>query len=824
MICKTSSSTMDAEPFMSEPVSAPWRAKRKVLNHAVSGLCASLLLLTAYPANQCVAAQSATEQAINFAIPAGSLSDALLQFSVTSGQKVLFNADLVRGINSRGLQGSFTVAQALDGLLSGSGLVARSTDSGSMTLVKNNAELTESDTTMPVVTVSGEALYDEVTRYSPRNTATATKTDTPLMETPQSIQVINRAILDDQQNITISETLRNVSGVVPLNPLFTPSTQGTIIRGFASEQIIDGFTQYYNPGDRDSTINIERLEVLKGANGTLYSGGSGSPVGGLVSVVSKLPQAQAFGELGFKIGSYDFYQPFVDINQPLSDNVLFRITGEYTNSKSFIDVVETQRYNINPTLTFTNNDDTTFTIQGKVSRWQQPDYQGLPATGTLAGNFRIPKETFIGNPNLPDSHAEFDGVWGTLDHKFNEIWSINVKARYASSSFDERAQVMFGGGPYYDDPFMPPSFWAMVNTQLYQEQEERSFLGNATAKFDLGPTKNTVLIGADHSDLEDKGFMDMDMMGFYFADLSNPSFSGTYTDPGPGLINSRVSNTTYGGYVQWQSTLFDRVHLLGGVRVGTVEIGYQSGSTSYLTDRTEWLPRVGGVIDIVDGFSIFASYAEGMRGQPYARFLDTPQPEMSRQMEAGIKIEFASQLTGQLAVYEIERTNVAVRSMLNPFFSVPDGKQRSRGFEADLVWQPTEALSILLNYAHTDARFINNPGGTVVEAGNRLSRVPENSGRLWANYRFQQDMLRGLSVGAGVYVQSESYVSDNNQYKTDGFHSFDATVAYETDRFKIATTVKNFTDEEYFIPYGYLGGHVMPAAGTSVFATVSVKY
>ena len=193
-------------------------------------------------------------------------------------------------------------------------------------------------------------------------------------------------------------------------------------------------------------------------------------------------------------------------------------------------------------------------------------------------------------------------------------------------------------------------------------------------------------------------------------------------------------------------------------------------------------------------------------------------------MEAGIKIDFASQLTGQMAVYEIERSNVAVRSMLNPLFSVPDGKQRSRGFEADLTWQLTEALSILASYAHTDARFINNPGGTAIQEDNRLSRVPENSGRLWANYRFQQDMLRGLSVGGGVYVQSEAYVSDDNQYKTDGFHSFDATVAYETDRFKIATTVKNLTDEEYFIPYGYLGGHVAPAAGTSVFATVSMKY
>ena len=197
---------------------------------------------------------------------------------------------------------------------------------------------------------------------------------------------------------------------------------------------------------------------------------------------------------------------------------------------------------------------------------------------------------------------------------------------------------------------------------------------------------------------------------------------------------------------------------------------------------------------------------------------------MSKHMEAGLKINFASQLTGQLAVYQIDRSNVAVRSMMNSRFSVPDGKQRSRGFEADLVWQATDALSVLANYAHTDARFINNPGGTSVQEGNRLARVPENSGRLWANYSFHHDLLRGLSLGGGVYVQSGAYLSDNNSYKTKGYHTFDATLSYEIKQFKVATTIKNLTDEEYYEPYGYLGGHVIPSAGTSVFATVSMRY
>lgn len=766
----------------------------------------------------------------SFNIAAQPLYSALSALAEQSGVQFVYNSELVKGLSSPAVSGQDSLEGALKRLLQGSGIAYRFNSGNTVTLEKMAVVEPQSSTTLPALTVTGKAAYDAAEPkhpyYSSPNTATATKTDTPIMETPQSIQVINRAIMDDQQNVTISEALRNVSGVVPLSTLFTPATQGILIRGFAAEQVLDGFTQYYNPGDRDSTINVERLEVLKGANGMLYSGGSGSPAGGLVSVVSKLPQAKAFGEAGFKIGSYNFYQPFADINQPLNDNVLFRITGEYTNSGSFIDNLDTQRYNINPTLTFTDNADTTFTVQGKVSRWKQPEYQGLPATGTLAGNFRIRPETFIGNYDMPDSNADFDGVWGTLDHKFNEIWSINLKARYASSSFDEKAQILFGSdGALGDTPFFQPATWALVNTRMYQQQEELSFLGNATAKFDLGPSKNTVLIGADHSDFEDKSFMNMNMTTTPFVDLRNTAFTSAYAEPGPGIIDQRVINTTYGGYGQWQSTLFDRLHLLGGVRIGTVAIDYlRSGSGSTVTEKTEWLPRVGGVIDIVDGLSVFADYSEGMRGQPFRRFLGTPQPEMSKQAEAGLKINFASQLTGQLAVYQIDRDNVAVPSSANRLFSVPNGKQRSRGFEADLNWQATEALSLLATYAHTDARYVNDPASTGVLPGFKLARVPENSGRLWADYRFQDDMLRGLSVGGGVYVQSDAHISSNNRYKTPGFHSFDAAIAYETKRYKVATSIKNLTDEQYFEPYSYLDGHVVPVAGTSVFATVSVKY
>lgn len=782
----------------------------------------------------------------HFNIAAQSLNNALMRFAADADLELIFNADMVRGCNAKSLIGNMTPAQALTQLLQDCGVTYRFVDEHTVTLEristpdatlkparedKNNVSGNNTKpvpavapVTLQTMTVTGEEGDDSIS-YQVVNAITATKTDTPIKEIPQSIQVIPRTLMNDQQNITVSEILTNVSGVVPRNVLYAPVIEGTLIRGFRAEQTTDGFNQYYNPGDRESTVNIDKIEVLKGSNATLYGGGSGSPVGGMVNVISKLPKLNAFGEAGIKIGSYDFYQPYFDWNQPLNNTVLFRVTGEYTNSQSHVDVIETERFNINPALTLTNNDTTTLTLQGKVSRWQQPDYQGLPATGSISGDFRIRPETFIGPANISDSHSNADGVWGSLDHQINKIWSINVKARYAESAFDQRVQSLFGNDGFVGDvPLFAPTTWALVNAELRQQQQEFSVLGNAVAKINIGPTENTLLLGADYSELDDNGFINGDFGPFGFGagmvDLTAPAFPEPYNDPQPRTNNTFAKNITYGGYVQLQSTFYKRFHQLLSLRLGEVEIDYKSAvGINSKTALLQPLPRVGGVFDITDNFALFASYSEGMRGQPFVNFIDTPYPELSKHLETGIKFDFPGQLSGQLAVYQIDRSHVAVKSGLG---SISAGQQCSRGFEADVIWQPSDAVGVLANYAHTQARFTDNLAG--VPADNSVALVPENSGRVWANYRFQQEALKGLSAGFGVYLRSGAFLSNNNLFKTDGYHTFDAAIAYETKHFKLATTVKNLTGEDYFQPYNYFAGRTAPAAGPEAYINISLKY
>lgn len=713
------------------------------------------------------------------------------------------------------------------------------------------------------------------TGYSVKNSSSATKTDTPIKQIPQSIQVIPRQLMDDQQNVTIGESLKNVSGVVTNHEFSTPSFEATKARGFKAEQLLDGLTQYYNSGDRESLVNVQSIEVLKGSNAVLYSGGSGSPVGGVVNITSKLPQAKAFGELGVKLGTDSFVQPFFDINQPLNDQILLRITGEYTNADSNTDVVEQTRYNLNPSILFTNNSTTSLVLQGKISRWHQQDYQGLPAVGTVAGNFNIKRDLFIGDKDLPDSKTEFDGIWATLDHKLNDVWSFNTKARYATSEFDQKSQALGGNSP--DRAELSSTSFSIFNTQLFQEQTEKTLMANITANFDWGSTKNTVLLGADYSKLKDKGFIDFDSafdgdtlrvlagglvfdpnivdcaslfnLTFGFSqcaasvvDLKTPSFS-PYNKPGAGVNNTYSSNTTYGVYAQWQTHIQERLHLLASLRQARVEIDYagpelDSAATfnnvllgnfvsvykqgKANTEKNKILPRIGGVFDVTDSLSVFANYSEGLRGQPFALFTGAPKPEETRQKEAGIKFDNGD-ITGQAAFYHINRENVAVTDPASASFrSLTEGEQRSRGFDTDVTWHIAPSFSLLANYAYTNAEFTKTVTGA--KSGNQLPGVAKNAARIWANYNFMQDSLKGLSMGIGATWQSGMFVDNANRFKTDSYHTIDASVAYKTERYNLGLTVKNLTNQDYYQYYNYLGGRVAPDTGTSAYLSASFKY
>jgi iron complex outermembrane receptor protein len=668
--------------------------------------------------------------------------------------------------------------------------------------------------------------------YQALTATSATRTATPLEEIPQSIQVITRQLISDQNNLTVTDALRNVSGVQGTNPLQTPAYDSTYIRGFAAEQWIDGLTTYYNAGNRDSLINAERIEVLKGPSSILYGGGVGSPVGGVVNVVSKLPMSNAFYNAGIIAGSRNYYQPYFDFNQPLNSEgtVLFRMTGAYTSSQSFIDVLNTDAYSLYPTLTLTNLRDTRLILQGRFSDWQQQEYQGLPATGTVTGGFRIANSLFPGPRNIEKSYSRTQSGTALIDHTINETWSGSLQARVSKTQFAELAQSLVGTNFAANTPSVPPSSWNLLNVQLYQEQTEFTIAGNVLAKFDYATTRNKVVLGLDYSHVKDQGYLLADFNDLFTLGLVNladplPTFQPYVAPlriPQNKVVDGDNTYTTAGAYAQLQSTIWDHLHVLAALRVANLRIDSQAPAflRTDVTDTTKVLPRVGAAYEFVPGLSVFAGYSEGMKGNPFVFFSGTPQPEQSKQYEGGIKFNTAFGLSGSAALFQIDRTGVPVSVGLT---SVADGEQRSRGFDTDILWQPDRNWQVLANYAYVDATLTKAVPG-VAPAGNQLNIVPPNSGRLWVNYRFGPGTLAGWRIGAGLYAASSAYIDLANTFKTEGYYTADATVGYESRYFDASVTVRNLTGQNYYTPFLYFGGRVAPGDERSVLARVTLKF
>lgn len=656
--------------------------------------------------------------------------------------------------------------------------------------------------------------------YRAVTTGSATRTQTPLMETPQSIQVIPQELLRDQGPISMAEALRNASGAQGNPVLQTPAFESTIIRGFPAEFYRDGITNYINTGDANALATVERIEVLKGPTGALYGGGIGSPMGGAINVVSKKPQASGFTELGLTYGSDAYAAPSFDINRRLSGTVLFRAAGSYVRSDADVDVVETERYSFSPSLTLGYGTPTRMTIDGYISKWSQQEYQGLPATGTVAGDFDIDRSLYIGDPDIPDSMTRTRKLTFTLDHDFNDTWSSKTQFRYGRNEVEQITQIIFG-----NTPDMGPTDWSLYNSYVPGQQKEYTFSSTVEGHLTTGEIEHTLLFGVDYARVEDYSLMWMDYAGS--NDLANPGAWPAWTMPstlamgeGTGLYE------TAGAFAQIQSTL-GNLRLLGGIRLAHLSTIYDSEGYNRkdTLNETRVLPRIGAVYDLTDTVSVFVGYSEGMRGNAFNFYASAPKPQYSKQAEVGVKFDTGT-LSGSVAAFHIERENVPVVSPDDPLglTMLTDGMQRSQGVEADVVWQPAERWKLIANYAYTAAELTRDiPNGAV--AGSDLAGVPRHSGGLWVDYDTRVAGDDGWRIGSGIHAVSSVYIDAANDYRTPGYATLDASGTWTQNDLSVSLYVKNLTDRDYWVPmYGYLGGRVATGAERAVLLNVSKRF
>ncbi|QNN76871.1 TonB-dependent siderophore receptor [Pseudoxanthomonas mexicana] len=677
-------------------------------------------------------------------------------------------------------------------------LISRALYGAPLALVLSTNALAQQATAQDATTLDGIEVVGDKDAYQVLRISSATKTDTPLRDVPQSVTVISQGLIRDQAMQNMGDVVRYVPGVQMAQG--EGHRDAPILRGNTStaDFFIDGLrddVQYY----RD-LYNVERVEVLKGPGGMIFGRDAS---GGLINRVTKQADWSNARNLGLTVGSWDSYRVTGDVDQALNDSVAVRVTGFYEDSDSFRDEVTLERWAVNPTLTWRLSDDTQLEVgyehfeDDRVTDRGVPSYLGRP--------LRIDEATFFGSAELSPTWAEIDALTARVRHEFSPQVTLVNQTRVAN--YDKFYQNVF-----------PGAYTAATNRvaiSAYNNLTERKNILNQTdltAKFATGAVQHTLLAGLELGRQETDNFRQTG----YFPTAPQPApgqlatshwvtLPNTYyTDPvvftqsGSDANNNSVAKTA-AVYVQDQIEFSPHWQALLGVRFDRFEADlYNRRNNATLSSSDDLVsPRAGLIYKPTEATSIYASYAISYvprAGEQLAslsisnRALD---PEKFTNKEVGFKWDIHDALSFTAALYQLDRTNVAITDPLDATRLVLVDGQRVKGLELGLAGNLTEQWQVMAGYAYQDSQ-VQTPGA---QNGNQLGQVPENSFSLWNRY----DFTPRFGAGLGVIYRDDVFVSSDQAVVLPSFTRVDAAVYYAiTPSLRLQANIENLLDEEYY--------------------------
>lgn len=663
--------------------------------------------------------------------------------------------------------------------------------------------------------------------YAVKQATTATKTDTPILETPFSIQVVPQQILRDQQAYRIQDAIKNVSGVRQIST-FSPVYETLLARGFGAEPFRDGNRVYF------LTIplaNAERVEVLKGAAAINY--GRIEP-GGMVNVITKQPLDQPYYTLQQQFGSYNFYRTSLDLTGPLTQDhsLLYRLNFEYLDRDTFQRFTFQNRVFLNPSLTWRPTSKLEFNLSFEYRDEKATATGGFPALGNRPAP--VPITRSFGDKGLND-HFFIYATYLKGTYKINDDWTIRSGAGIWQGDYHYGGFVFGSVDPEthtVQRGILTSDFDHRDNYDVYLD-----LVGHVTT-FGLD---HSVLLGTDYSLFDSDANWFGNSSGQVFIpplDIFQPVYGGIdfaavkAQQPDAFFVRTRDWNSVY---FQDQIALGDHVRLLGGGRYDWSAESFGFASTSLKDARNQraevtteqFSPRVGLLYLPWPWLSVYWSYAESFGGtnSGRSRTNQTFEPETADQHEFGAKAEFYDgRLRASVTFYELTKQNILTPDPVDPEFSVQIGEARSRGVEVDVAGQLSKGLSLIASYAYTDTKITEDNSGN---QGHQLANAPYNIGSVWLKYDVPPSPLQGLSLGAGVYTVSRSQGNTENTFKLPGYTRVDLYTAYAWEwrgtRMIAQLNIDNAFDKRYFAASSY-DADILPGEPFMTFGSLRVEY
>lgn len=560
--------------------------------------------------------------------------------------------------------------------------------------------------------------------------------------------------------------------------------------------------------------------MLKGPAAVLF--GRIEP-GGLINLVTKKPRDEAYHSVEQRFGSYDFYRTEWDATDAMTKDksLSYRFAGSYQNNNSFRDFNFNDRVLVNPSLTWRPGDATEMSLEVEAI---DEDYQvdrGLFAIGNRPAPIPVSR-SFI-DPNDPVDTNSKVNLGFNLTHAFNEKWTL--RNRFLASFVDDKNISVKPANASAVEQFFDPN----TSNRTYLRNIFSQVSSSETYTTNLDLTGNLELWGTKHQTLV--GFDYLRSTGTYLTrgnfqdptpglaiDIYNPVYgidpsfyASALATPFPaGANHSFFRDNWYGVYFQDHITLWDKVHILGGGRydwatTGRGDGGSFSAAEAALPSRKDegFSPRVGILYQPWTWVSIYGNWTTSFGANNGVTATGaTIDPEIGEQFETGLKTEFFDRrLTTTLAYYHLTKENIMTRDFNSPdpFAVAAIGKARSQGIELDMTGQVTDEISVVGNYAFTDARITQD----VDLQGNRLNNVPEHSGSLWLKYDIHHfEPLNGLSFGVGVFAAGQRQGDNDNTFVLPGYARLDAFTSYAfqlgDSRLITQFNIRNLLDKTYY--------------------------
>jgi catecholate siderophore receptor len=706
------------------------------------------------------------------------------------------------------------------------------------------------DNALGRITVIGTAIKDDESQssYKTSRSTTATKTDTPLLDVPQSVNVVTLKQIQDQAAGSIGDAIRYIPGV------FSAQGEGNretlVLRGNSTtgDFFVDGMRddiQTY----RDF-YNIERLEVFKGPNAMIFGRGG---VGGVVNRVTKVANGQLIRAFRLEGGSFDHVRGQFDLGAPLGSAVSARVTGVYQNSDSYRDGVTNRRWGFNPTVTFTPGADTTVTLgyehfeDERVADRGVSSYQGKP--------LRTPRSQFFGDPDQSPTWTNTDAASLYVEHSFSDRVSLRNRTRYAD--YDKFYQNVFPAAVNTAAVTNPAGLPAgtygagtIVAIQGYNQRTNRKNFINQTdlnAQFSTGSIEHTLLIGGEYGhqktdNLREEGFFptatNAQGIQTIYATVNNPTISRPDMLWRPVASSGANRGTTelFAGYIQDQISLSSMIDVIVGVRyehlktrvTDTRTVGFPVGQQREFTATDNlWSPRAGLIFKPVENASIYASYSRTFlpRGgdQLTGLTLSTQSlaPEKFQNYELGAKWDILPTFNVAAAVFQLDRSNVlALSDPNNPSSpTVPIGRQRTKGVELSATGNITRQLSMVGAYTYSDGTFLDDVSGTV-KAGNILPNMPKHAASLWTRF----DPVEQFGAAVGILYQGKRYASTDNVVSMPGYTRVDAALYYNlTETVSAQVNVENLFNKRYFL-FAHSNTNATPGSPTAFKVGLNARF